>query len=90
MKISAGWKMLIASAAIAGLGLVGAGTAAAEATSSGDRASGGASLIRTETNGSTQIRTAPQQRAPQPGYASGQFGSPYEWHYGSYYYGSND
>ncbi|MGD9618671.1 MAG: hypothetical protein AB7G47_01800 [Mycolicibacterium sp.] len=86
MKNSVSWKTLIVGAAIAGMSLVGAGTAAAETTNRDSN--GGASLIRTETTGSTLLWTAPRHRTAQWGYIG--FGSPYDTYYGSYYYGSND
>lgn len=101
MKHSASWKILIAGAAMAGLGFVGAGTsAAAETAPQSNRSATSSEYIVTEesvngesgtttrTDCHSHVRTATQHREAQAGYVQ-QFGSPYDSYYGSYYYGSN-
>ena len=58
MERPASWKILVLGAAMAGLGLIGAGTAAAQ-TASPDSQNTGPSTTRCQTNGSCQIVTAP-------------------------------
>ena len=63
MQRPATWKVLVLGIAIAGLGLLGAGTASA--ASSADCQSIGPNVTRCETNGSAQIATSPRtQQAP--------------------------
>lgn len=72
MRRNASWKVFVIGAAMAGLSLIGAGAASAQATST-DCQNTGPSTTRCETNGSCSIYTAPKPQSDRSVHPYGPF-----------------